>query len=491
MTGSHADLTAAEVRQRTKHPIVDCDGHMLEHLPVFLEFLKEAAGPDMVKRYLQATREGKNGSWYDMSPSERKDHRIGRPPFWGIPAANTLDRATVMLPALLSERLDKLGFDFGIMYPTMGFFLFDEPEAELRQALCRAQNNMVVELFGPFARQMTPAATIPTGTPEEGIAELEHVVNNLGLKAVMVASLVQRPIAAAQDLNNSGNHAYWIDNLALDSAYDYDPFWAKCMELGVAPTAHSFMQGLGARRSVTNYMYNQIGHFADAGEAFAKALFFGGVTRRFPDLHFGVLEGGVGWAASLYCSLVEIWGKRSGDAIQSLNPANLDMDALSKYFKDYGGERFARAMAAVDDLGFPVMAADGTARQADLDLFDDFAAAGINQASDIESRFADPLFFGCEADDTLTQIAFSGKGLPFGTRLKAVLGSDIGHWDVPHMDAVLGEAYELVEDELITEDDFEDFTFTNAVRLHGGMNPSFFEGTTVEEQARAVLARPN
>ena len=31
------------------------------------------------------------------------------------------------------------------------------------------------------------------------------------------------------------------------------------------------------------------------GEAVCKALFMGGVTRRFPALKFAFLEGGVGW----------------------------------------------------------------------------------------------------------------------------------------------------------------------------------------------------
>ena len=49
------------------------------------------------------------------------------------------------------------------------------------------------------------------------------------------------------------------------------------------------------------------------------------------------------------------------------------------------------------------------------------------------------------------------------------------------------EAYELVEDELITADDFRDFTFANAVRLWGTQNPRFFEGTVVAKEAAAVL----
>ena len=94
---------------------------------------------------------------------------------------------------------------------------------------------------------------------------------------------------------------------------------------------------------------------------------------------------------------------------------------------------------------------------------------------------------GCEADDRANTLAFSPKLSPFQVRFNAVFGSDIGHFDVPDMRAVLEEAYELREEELIDAEDFRDFVFANAVRLHGGMNPKFFEGTAVEREAAQVL----
>jgi hypothetical protein len=69
-----------------------------------------------------------------------------------------------------------------------------------------------------------------------------------------------------------------------------------------------------------------------------------------------------------------------------------------------------------------------------------------------------------------------------------MFGSDIGHFDVPDMRLVLEEAYEVADEGLITADDFRDFAFTNAVRLHGGANPAFFDGTAVEREAGALLA---
>jgi hypothetical protein len=74
-----------------------------------------------------------------------------------------------------------------------------------------------------------------------------------------------------------------------------------------------------------------------------------------------------------------------------------------------------------------------------------------------------------------------------GARINAIYSSDIGHFDVPDMLNPLPEAYELVEDGLITRDDFRDFTFANAVKLWGTQNPRFFEGTSVAKEAAAAL----
>ena len=62
-----------------------------------------------------------------------------------------------------------------------------------------------------------------------------------------------------------------------------------------------------------------------------------------------------------------------------------------------------------------------------------------------------------------------------------------GNFDVIDMRDPLREAWELVEDGLITKDNFRDFTFTNAVKLWGTQNPRFFEGTVVAKEASAVL----
>jgi hypothetical protein len=51
---------------------------------------------------------------------------------------------------------------------------------------------------------------------------------------------------------------------------------------------------------------------------------------------------------------------------------------------------------------------------------------------------------------------------------------------VPDFRDVIPEAFEMVERKFVTEQDFREFTFTNAARLHTRNNPDFFKNTVVE-----------
>lgn len=466
---NHSTLSgSARLREKLNHPVIDSDGHMIEVLPLMFDYLKQVGGPQMADRAWQAFRGGSIGSWYDMTPAERRHHNVLRPAFWPAPAENTRDRATAMLPKLMHERLPEMGIDYAVVYPTVGFLLPDLPDPEIRHAACRAHNLMMADLYRGLEDRLTPAAVIPCYTPEEAITELEFAITGLKLKVPMFANLVKRPIAAVTKHGEElGRYAFWVDTLALDSIHDYDPVWRKCMELKVPVTAHAVGQGIGMRRSPSNYMYNQTGHFADAGHAFAKALFFGGVTNRFPDLNFAFLECGVAWGASLVCDLKERWEKRGPTGIRSLDPARIDTQMMADLFRRYGGQHLA---------GITAPNARQSRPEADTD---DFAATGIRSVEELLDRLVPNFYYGCEADDRMNATAFDTRLLPGGRKLNAIFSSDFGHWDVADMTTVLSEAHELVEDGIISDEDFEHFVFRNPVKLFTGMNPGFFEGTAV------------
>jgi predicted TIM-barrel fold metal-dependent hydrolase len=474
---------AATLRAQLSHPIIDADGHWLEFAPVVGDQLRRIGGNRAAEGFAAAAQRVREA--LSMSVEDRRRRRIGQEAFWALPARNTLDRATAMFPRLLCERLDELGIDFAVLYPTAGLRLHRLAEADVRRATCRAFNTFTADYFRDFSDRLTPAAVIPMHTPEEAIEELEFATRQLGLKVAMLGSLIRRPVrAVVEEHLDASPFVEWCDPLALDSEHNYDPVWARCAELGVSPTFHTGARSLFLRNSPTNFVYNHIGHFAAAGEAVCKALFLGGVTRRFPELKFAFLEGGVGWACMLYADLVGHWAKRNRQALEHTDPRNLDRRLLLELAEGYASDEMTAAIRQAEGL----LDAEGSTASGGIGDLDDFSACRITRAEDLRDLFVPSFYFGCEADDRINAWAFTRQGNPFGARLNALFGSDIGHFDVPDMVEVVPEAYELVDAGLMSVGDFRDFTFANAVRFWGTANPGFFKGTVVEGAAAAVLA---
>jgi len=475
---------ARKLRARLSHPIIDADGHWIEYAPIMREEFRRIGGDAAVEALAIASQRVPNS--LGMSVVERRRRRVGQEAFWGSPCENVADRATAMLPRLLYERLDDLGTDFCVVYPTAGLSYHRMQDARLRRAICRAYNVFAADQFRALEDRVIPAAIIPMYTPEEAIEELEFAVEQLGYKVAMVGGLMRRPVPAlAEEHPEAARFVEWYDVIGIDSDHDYDPVWAKCRELRIAPSFHNGARSILLRNSPSNFCYNHIGHFASAGHAVAKALFFGGVTRRFPDLNFAFLEGGVGWACMLYADLVGHWEKRNRQAIERTNPNKLDRAALLALAQKYGREAVAEAVRRGEGLD-----GDSNSRlTGGIEDLDDYFRCKIEKKEDIRELFIPRFYFGCEADDPINAWAFNRRANPMGARLNALFSSDIGHFDVPDMAEVVPEAHELVEHGLMTDDDFREFMFTNAVRFWGEVNPGFFKGTAVESAAAAVLAQ--
>ena len=465
--------TASRLRSELGHPVIDADGHWQEFRPVVEEALEKIGG-EPAARAFRASGELQRRS-LAMNVDQRRAENLDQQSFWGIPTRNTRDRATAMMPGLLYERLDEFGIDFAVLFPTAGMGLTRGDDDEARIASCRAFNIYQAELFAPFADRIRPAAMIPTHTPDEAIAELEHAVGELGFKVIMLNSIVERPVE-----RGSGPR---YDMLGIDSDYDYDALWRKCLELKVSPTFHRGSRGRAFRNSPSNFCYNHVGHFAAAGEAVCKAMFLGGVTRRFPDLNFGFLEGGVGFACLLYNDLLGHWNIRNGDALAYTDPANLDMGLMRELAEKYASAAFARHVASG-----AISTSNGAETTGGVEDIDDYSACGIRTREDFLDLFVKPFYFGCEADDPANAWAFNRANNPGNAEMHAMFGSDIGHFDVQDMADVLPEAFELVEDGKIDRKQFRRFVFDNPVHFWGKTNPDFFDGTSVAETAKQVLA---
>jgi predicted TIM-barrel fold metal-dependent hydrolase len=433
--------SAEAIRARLDHPVIDADGHVVEFVPAVLDEVRDVAGSaladqlDAVLRVPATTR--------GLSNEQKRALGLFRLSWWAFPARNTLDRATATLPRLQYERLDELGIDYAVLFPTFGLAPLSVDDEELRRAGVRGVNRYLAASYGEFSDRLSPAAVIPMHTPQEAIEELDFAVGELGLRNAVLAGHVRRPVP----IEDPPRTAYWIDNFALDSDWDYDPVWARCQALGIAPTFHSSGMGWPNRSSPTSYVYNHLGNFAVAGEHTCRSLFLGGVPRRFPGLRFAFLEGGIAWACNLYSDL-------------QLDPRAMDRVRMRELFEKYAPSSFTRHLPDLDRALAVLSDPDE-----DPAGVDEFAASGIEAVEDIRDLFTGSFFFGCEADDPMNAMAFHTRANPLGATLRPILGSDIGHWDVPDMRGVLGEAFELVERALLDEAQLREFLFANPARL--------------------------
>ena len=201
---------------------------------------------------------------------------------------------------------------------------------------------------------------------------------------------------------------------------------------------------------------------------------------RFPELRFGLLEGGVGWACNLLTDAIGHWEKRQAPALlDNVRPTNIDRQQLVTLFSEYGGEMYRDKMGeligSLSTMSPFRSLEELTEREAGPPL-DDFAAAGIESSDDLRALFAERFTFGCEADDVTTAWAFDKSG---NHRLNPMFSSDVGHWDVADIRDILPGSCKLVERDYLAEQDLREFMADNPIGLHGKMNLDFWKGTVV------------
>src|SRR5256712_11184016 len=143
-------------RPRLNHPVIDADGRGLEYGPVMREEFRRIGGDAAGEALATATE--RVPSSLRMSLPERRHRRVGMEAFWSSPSENVLDRAPAMLPRLMYERLDDLGIDFCVVYPTAGLGFHRMQDTRLRRAICRAYNVFTADQFRGLEDRVIPAA---------------------------------------------------------------------------------------------------------------------------------------------------------------------------------------------------------------------------------------------------------------------------------------------------------------------------------------------
>jgi predicted TIM-barrel fold metal-dependent hydrolase len=464
-------VTAAEVRERLGHPVIDSDGHLIEYLPLVRDFVAEEQGEGLARRF-SFVIDGPN-MISKFPASARRALGAMRPPWWAL-TPSALDRATAMFPRLLRSRLDEVGIDFAFLYPTFGMSALHAPDEEFRAVAARAFNRYVVETCSEVRDRIEPVAVVPAFSPAEALSALEHAVVELGLKSIVLTGLVPR-------ISSSGNPVGGIfDGLGHMASADYDPLWDACTRLGVIPTFHTPAFNFGTRCSSDNYVFNHIGGFAAGAEGAARSLIFGGVMKRFPQLRFCFLEGGAEWAIALCRDLVAHWRRRAGERVADYDPSGLDRALIRRLLHGHASPAVRKR---ADDLDSVLGALSRPVREDDP--LDEFAESGLESESAIRRLFSHQIFAGCEADDPLNRLAFM-HGLGHDGDLGVVFASDLGHWDAPEAHRILPELWEQVEMGFLTPTQLRKLTWENPLRARTGEGAGPFIGTAIEDTVRAA-----
>ena len=211
-------------------------------------------------------------------------------------------------PRLVDQERDHLQAE--VIYPGgFGLQFFHVQDAEYQREIIRVYNDWISEFCSAAPDRLLGSALLPMRGPVEwAVEEAERIAQMKGIRTVLIPAEVERSYAHA----------------------DYNPMWDALQDIGLPVATHSGtgtgeaifakMARLGTGLGVTdNKVLQPMRAMAD--------LIWGAVPQRYPKLRFVVVEGGVGWVASLLGFMDHWWN----DHRLWMEP-KLD-EAPSAYFK--------------------------------------------------------------------------------------------------------------------------------------------------------------
>ena len=334
------------IRARLDHPIIDADGHAIEYLPLVRDILREQAGDDAVA-VMDLVTGGARGDARAHARS-RCVPRVSSARRGGGSRHATRSTAAPRCCPICSRRAcpSSASTTRSSTRPT-GWCRPRSTTLSIRLPLARAFNTFYAEAFRDHRETLTPVGIIPMHTPEEAIAELDHATGELGLKAFMFGGPISRP---APGVDPPSRAARWLDSLGLDSLYDYDPVWQRCVDLGVSPTFHTAAMGWTIRASVDATTCSTTSACSPSPARCSRSRCSWAACRS-GSRSCASRSRRAGWRGRRRCSRTSIghWEKRNRDAVEHYNPAHLDRAQVASLFEEYGSPRYRERLDQLDD----------------------------------------------------------------------------------------------------------------------------------------------
>jgi predicted TIM-barrel fold metal-dependent hydrolase len=270
--------------------VIDADAHINEPIDVLGEFLDEEHRdhrPQLIKDTKGLTRILMDGKLY---PETRlRQNHVKK--VQGTQLGGTQKGASD--PVARLDDMDTDGIDIQVMYGSLGLATSTIQDVDYAIAIARACNDYYASFCEPNPARLKCMATLPIQDIPAAVEELKRAVTEKGHVGATLPP----------------NH----DGVDLASGY-FHPIFEAAESLGVPISIHwgngSHLKSAGGERFDTHFMLHAVGHPVEQMIALANIV-CGGVVEDFPNLKFGFLEAGCGWAAYWLERLDEHFERRS------------------------------------------------------------------------------------------------------------------------------------------------------------------------------------
>lgn len=274
--------------------IISADSHMTEPPGLWEERLDQAyrdKAPRMIENY-----QGRKGYFFVAEGIEPRSVA------GFFAAGKTAEELTAFIQSGYSEARAG-GWDPGerikdqeidgvqaeVLYTSLGFSLFQLPDAGLQEACFRAYNDWLAEFCSHHPKRLYGLALISLYDVENGIKELQRTAK-LGLRGAMIWG------------SPPEDHDYGDRR--------YDPFWAAAQDLEMPISLH-ILTGLGkesriivGQGRITRYIA-----FPHEIQRSLATLISSGVLERYPNLKIVSSENDIGWIPHFLYRLDHAWTK--------------------------------------------------------------------------------------------------------------------------------------------------------------------------------------
>lgn len=210
-------------------------------------------------------------------------------------------------PERILDDMDSEGVRAQVMHPNLSFFGLYSDDHKLSLAHARVYNDYVAETFAAHRARIAPTAPIPLTDVDDAVAEIERAAE-LGLRAILLPAVSPVPYHARElDRVWAAAHAH-----GMVVAFHVATGGVKA-DQKASPTLRALVESVRTqKRELTGALVVERIVFAAAKQTFVPqqiiaSLVGGGVTERFPDLHFVLVEFNANWLVSFMAAMDKAW----------------------------------------------------------------------------------------------------------------------------------------------------------------------------------------